>query len=260
MALPISIFIVTLNEADRIGRTISAVADLSDDIVVVDSGSNDGTQQLAKSLGARVIQNQWPGYGAQKNFAQDQCRNDWVFNLDADEVVTADLRDEIQLLFANGSPHAGAYAMRIVDVFPGDAKPRPMAYGYNRVRLYRKEKGRFSLSAVHDVVELQAGVCQAQLRSDILHYSVRSLGEQISKFNAYTDAQVADLNDRGVAIPLWRIYSEFPLAFLKAFILRRHFMAGRYGFLTAMNYAIFRHLRVAKYYETRRAVLLGQRK
>lgn len=252
MTLPISIFIVTLNEADRIKRTISAVAELSNDIVVVDSGSSDGTRQIAESVGARVIQNTWPGYGAQKNFAQNQCRHDWVFSLDADEVVTGELGREIRSLFENGGPNADAYAVNIVDVFPGDVKPRLWAYGYNRVRLYRKDVGRFSLSTVHDVVELQPGTLQGKLRYDIHHYSLRSLGQQISKFNDYTDALVADINLRKVRISALRIYCEFPIAFLKAFILRRHFIGGRYGFLTAMNYAIFRHLRVAKYYEAHR--------
>ncbi|GMA76660.1 hypothetical protein GCM10025880_30770 [Methylorubrum aminovorans] len=85
--LPISVFIIVKNEADRLGASLAAVRDLADDIVVVDSGSTDGTQALAASLGARVIHNDWPGYGRQKRFAEGQCRHDWVLNLDADEVV-----------------------------------------------------------------------------------------------------------------------------------------------------------------------------
>lgn len=254
--LPISVFIVTLNEADRIGRTLNAIMNLSTDIVVVDSGSNDGTQEIAASLGARVVPNEWLGYGAQKNFAQDLCQHDWVLNLDADEVVTPRLRDEIRALFGGDGPLADAYAVRVVDVVPGDTAPRTFAYAYNRVRLYRKLKGRFSLSTVHDVVQMQTGSRSAQMQGKIYHYSIRNLGEQVSKFNAYTDAQVADLNERGADVSLLRIWLEFPLAFLKAYILRRHFLGGGYGFLIAMNYAMFRHLRVAKYYEAKRGASL----
>ena len=250
--LPISVFIITLNEADRIGRTLKAIMNLSTDIVVVDSGSNDGTQKIAAALGARVVPNEWPGYGAQKGVAQDLCQHDWVLNLDADEVVTPRLCDEIRTLFGGYGPVADGYAVRIFDVIPGDTEPRAFAYGYNRLRLYRKAKGRFSLSTVHDVVQMQAGSRSAQLQGKIYHYSIRSLGEQVSKFNAYTDAQVSDLNQRGAEVSLLRIWLEFPLAFLKAYILRRHFIGGGYGFLIAMNYAMFRHLRVAKYYEARR--------
>ncbi|MDP3317718.1 MAG: glycosyltransferase, partial [Bosea sp. (in: a-proteobacteria)] len=73
----LSIFIIARDEADRIERTIKAVRSLSDDIVLVDSGSTDGTQEIAARLGARVIFNNWPGYGQQERFAEDQCRHDW---------------------------------------------------------------------------------------------------------------------------------------------------------------------------------------
>lgn len=257
MTLPISVFIVTLNEADRIERTIRAVSEMCAEVVVVDSGSSDGTPQLARSLGARVIHNDWPGYGAQKRFAQEQCRHDWVFNLDADEVVTAALASEIRALFAHGQPDSEAYTVRFAEVYPGDEKPRPFAYSKGRIRLYKKQSGRFSLSSVHDTVELQPGVSHAKLGSPAHHYSMRSLGLEISKFNAYTDAQVTDLEQRKVNLPVLRIYLEFPIAFLKAFIGRRHCIGGHYGFLVAMNYAIFRHLRLAKHYEARRAAARG---
>ena len=100
--LPLSVFIIAKNEADRIGETIRAVRDLTDDLVVVDSGSTDGTQDVAEELGARVIFNAWPGYGPQKRFAEEQCRHDWLLNLDADEVVPPDLAAEIAALFAAG--------------------------------------------------------------------------------------------------------------------------------------------------------------
>jgi len=82
---------------------------------------------------------------------------------------------------------------------------------------------------------------------------VRSIGDQIAKLNAYSDRQADDLEARAKSIAIWRIFTEFPLAFLKAYIVRRHFVRGIYGFITAMNFAFYRWLRVAKYYE-RRAV------
>ena len=117
---PLSIFIIAQNEADRIGRTIEAARGLSDDIVLVDSGSTDGTQALAEALGARVIFNAWPGYGQQKRFAEEQCRHDWLLNLDADEVVPPDLAAEISALFAAGTPPKDAYKVRIAEIFPGE--------------------------------------------------------------------------------------------------------------------------------------------
>jgi glycosyltransferase involved in cell wall biosynthesis len=258
-SLPLSIFIITLNEADRLGAVLEAVRGVSDDVVVIDSGSNDGTQELARSQGARLIENPWSGYGLQKRFAEDQCRHDWVLNLDADEVPTPSLIKEILELFKDGSPVCDAYAIRIVEVFPTESEPHPLAYGLSPVRLYRRSKGRYSSSTVHDRVELAAGTKTGHCKSIILHHSVRSLGDQITKLNRYTDAQALNLEARGITIPAWRVLFEFKLNFIKAYIGRRHFLRGIYGFLTAMNYAFARHLRLAKHIERQRMKEKGTR-
>jgi glycosyltransferase involved in cell wall biosynthesis len=250
--LPLSIFIIAQDEADRIGDTIRAVRGLTDDLVVVDSGSSDGTPAIAEALGARVIHRPWPGYGPQKRFAEDECRHIWLLNLDADEVVPPELKANIRALFAGGEPPLPAYRLGIAEIFPGESRPHPFAYTLWPVRLYRKDKGRYSPSLVHDRVELASGVKAARLPGVIHHFSVRSLGDQLDKLNRYSDQQAHDLEVRGVSIPTWRLYFEFPANFLKAYIGRRHFARGAYGFLTAMNYAISRHLRVAKHYERRR--------
>jgi glycosyltransferase involved in cell wall biosynthesis len=249
--LPLSIFIIALNEADRIGNTIAAVQALSDDIVLVDSGSTDGTQAIAERLGARVIFNPWPGYGQQKRFAEEHCRHDWLLNLDADEVVPADLAAEIAALFAKGAPAADAYKLRIAEIFPGERAPHRFAYALAPVRLYNKAKGRYSPSPVHDRVDLSPDARVARLRGTVHHFSVRSLGEQMEKLNSYSDAQADDLDARGATVSVFRLIVEFPANFIKAYIGRRHALRGVYGFMTAMNYAFYRYLRVAKHWERR---------
>ncbi|RDJ25287.1 glycosyltransferase family 2 protein [Bosea caraganae] len=248
---PLSIFIIARDEADRIGRTISAVRELSDDIIVVDSGSTDGTQAVAEGLGARVLFNPWPGYGQQKRFAEEQCRHNWMLNIDADEVVPADLATEIAALFANGEPAADAYKLRIAELFPGENAPHRFAYALAPVRLYRRDKGRYSPSPVHDRVDLLPEARVASLKGTIHHYSVRSLGEQMAKLNAYSDAQADDLDQRGETISVFRMVAEFPANFIKAYIGRRHALRGIYGFMTAMNFAFYRYLRAAKHWERR---------
>jgi len=250
--LPLSVFIIARNEADRLGATIRAVRDLTDDLIVVDSGSTDGTQALAESLGARVIHHDWPGYGPQKRFAEEQCRHAWLLNLDADEVVPDTLAGEIRALFAKGEPAHPAWRIGIAEIFPGEAKPHPFAYTLHPVRLYRKDRGRYSSSPVFDRVDLEPGATAGRLKAKIHHFSVRSLGDQLDKLNRYSDQQADDLEARGVVIPSWRVFVELPGNFLKAYFGRRHFARGTYGFLTAMNYAISRHLRIAKHYERRR--------
>ncbi|SFI34784.1 Glycosyltransferase involved in cell wall bisynthesis [Bosea sp. OK403] len=248
---PLSIFIITRDEADRIARTIEAVRALSDDILVVDSGSTDGTQAIAESLGARVVFNPWPGYGPQKRFAEDLCRHDWLLNLDADEVVPTDLATEITELFSQGQPAADAYKLRIAEIFPGEPAPHRFAYALSPVRLYRKAKGRYSPSPVHDRVDLAPDARVARLKGTVHHYSVRSLGEQMDKLNGYSDAQADDLDRRNATLSVFRLVAEFPANFIKAYIGRRHALRGVYGFMTAMNYAFYRYLRVAKHWERR---------
>ncbi|MGO4523508.1 glycosyltransferase family 2 protein [Microvirga sp. 2MCAF35] len=256
--LPVSVFIIAKNEADRIGATIRAIRGLTDDIVVVDSGSTDGTQAVAEELGARVIFNPWPGYGLQKRFAEDQCRYDWLLNLDADEEVSPELLAEIRRLFASGEPPCQAYGIRIAETYPGERAPHPLAYRIAPVRLYHQDSGRYSSSLVHDRVDLKPKTKVGKLKGLVHHRSVRSLGDQLAKLNSYADQQAVDLEVRGVSIPTWRVYFEFPAAFLKVYFGRLHFLRGTYGFLISMNYATWRHLRLAKHYERKRLGALAK--
>lgn len=251
-AVPVSCFIIAKNEADRIGRTIQSVCSWVDEVIVIDSGSTDGTQDVARQLGAVVIENEWPGYGLQKRFGEDACRNTWLLNLDADEEVTAELAAEVRALFADGGPAPDGYEISIVDLLPREERPGRFAHALVPVRLYRRDRGRYSDSPVHDRVEFETGARIARLKGIVLHRSIRSLGEQIAKLDRYSDMQADDFIARGRRLSLVRVYMEFPAAFVKAWLGRRLVLRGTYGFLVAMNYAIFRHMRVAKIYERTR--------
>ena len=98
--LPISCFIIAKNEADRIAQTIESVEGLVDEIIVIDSGSTDGTQDLVKELGCKLYYNKWHGFGPQKRFGEDKARNKWLLNLDADEYLSNELKAEIRDLFS----------------------------------------------------------------------------------------------------------------------------------------------------------------
>ena len=249
--LPLSVFIIARNEADRIGEAIRAVRGLSDDIVLVEfrlDGRHSGRCRGPRSAGHRA---RLARLRAAKRFAEEQCRHVWMLNVDPDEVVPEDLADEIRSLF-EGTPRHDAYRIKIAEMFPGETVPHPIAYALAPVRLYRRDRGRYSASLVHDRVDLAPGASVGRLKGTIHHRSVRSLGDQIAKLNRYSDQQAVDLEIRGVSIPTWRLFFEFPAAFVKAYIGRRPIVRGTYGFLTAMNYAISRHLRLAKHYERRR--------
>ena len=247
--IPVSIFIITKNEENRIRATLNPAIELANEVIVIDSGSTDKTQKICEELGVQFIVKEWKGYGLQKRFGEKQCKNKWLLNLDADEVMSPKLVSELRQLFENGEPSKSAWKIPRINIYPGETKIHKLTYIETPVRLYTLESGRFSESPVHDRVLLNNGVKIGQLKNKIYHYSTISLGDDLRKYNAYTDLQIEDIEMKGRILAPWRIVTEFPLAFMKAYILRFYFLRGRFGYLLALNYAIFRHLRVAKYFE-----------
>jgi glycosyltransferase involved in cell wall biosynthesis len=242
--LPLSIFVIAFQEADRIGRTLAAVKQLADDVVVVDSGSTDGTQTIAERHGARVIANGWPGYGPQKRFAEDQCRYDWVLNLDADEVATPELIAEIRKIFAS-EPMCSGYRFRTVTVYPGQTKPRWLADSHNFIRLYNRKHMRFSDSLTDD--EVQPGQHSvAKLSGTALHFSFRKLEDIAPKLLKYARLQTHEkAKAKSVLAMQFRYYiTEFPMQFLKYYIGRRHLTGGWTGLRYAATLAYSKRTRL----------------
>lgn len=246
--LPISVFIIALNEADRIGRAINSVREWVDEVIVIDSGSSDDTRTLAEQLGAKTFYNAWAGYGLQKRFGEDQCRNRWLLNIDADEEVTPELAHEIQALFVGGEPTMTGFFLPARDMLPGEKTLSPFAHTNNVLRLYNREKARFSDSPVHDSVIVREGETK-MLSQPLLHRSFRSLAHAIEKMNRYSDAQAQNLLRRGLSYPHLRLLTEFPVAFFKVYFLRGYVWRGWRGFINAVLYGFTRFIRIAKYLE-----------
>ncbi|MTI18517.1 glycosyltransferase family 2 protein [Rhodobacteraceae bacterium RKSG542] len=246
--LPISVFIITKDEEDRILMAIDSVKDWVDEIIVVDSGSTDRTTQIAEEAGAKVYFNEWNGYGEQKRFAEDQCRNTWLLNIDADEAISRDLASEIQNLF-RPLPEKDIYKVHIVDVFPHEKTAKKWAYGYWQYRLYNREKGRFSSSSVHDTVRPDKDATIGVLKGKMDHRSQRSIQFVVEKMNRYSDMQLDDMIAKGRHISAFRLFTEFPVAFFKSYFIRRAFLYGGWGIVIANNYAFSRFIRIAKYYQ-----------
>lgn len=245
--LPISVFVIAKNEADRIPYTIKSVVDWVDEVHVVDSGSEDNTREVSRSLGANVVFNEWPGYGPQKNFGESLCHNDWLLNLDADEEVTPELRAEIEALFAAGEPEHKVYSVAIrLMHFIEEAG----TYGHvvRQKRLYHRDYAGFKASTVHDSVEWttpeegEVGV----LHGAFNHRSFRSYKHMVDKINFYTSMQAEDMFRKGRKPAGWRVVIEPLFSFIKAYFIRAYITRGMTGFLEAVIYAFSRTLRLAK--------------
>jgi len=237
---PVSCTIIARNEADRIARAILSVRGLVDEVIVVDSGSTDGTQKISQDLGARVVHNDWVGYGPQKRFAEDIARNDWILNLDADEWLSDDLREELRALIEAG-PAASSYRMRVTIVYPHRETPAPFADSTICLRLYDRRRARFAESLVHDNVPDQPDT--VTLRGRVWHKSFRSLAEVVRKELAYFELQKKEKR-KNRALLLMRLPIEFPWQFFRYYILSRHVFGGLYGFALATTIAFMRFLRL----------------
>lgn len=252
MPVPISAFIIAKNEEKRLPKTISALQPWVDEIIVVDSGSSDRTMDIARALGAKVVFNEWNGYGSQKSFAERLCRNDWVLNVDADEVVTPQLAAEIGAIFAPGRSVApGAYRARILTIYPGDVKPRHWPKDYNEVRLYHRSVGAYREHAVYDRVILRDAEPR-QLRQPIFHYSYLSFSHLVEKNNNFSSFRAMNSKRRSSLNLKFRLATEFPLQFFKCYIGRRHVTGGWKGFYFALCHAFMRTTRIAKMLELAR--------
>jgi glycosyltransferase involved in cell wall biosynthesis len=246
--LPISCFIITKNEADRIVPTIRSVSDWVSEVIVVDSGSTDGTQEIAASAGASVTFRAWTGFGPQKRFGESLCKHDWVLNIDADEVVSPELALEIQEMFAKGLPPLAAYALRINDVYPGWTKPRWGANDHLNARLYDRRKVQFKDSPIHDSVDTR-GHKVGKLKAEVHHRSARTFDDALAKSIDRGKVFADHAAKRSILSLRIRLVFEFPLAFIKFYFFRRHVTGGLAGFQMAMFGAISRFVRIVRMLE-----------
>lgn len=247
--LPISCFIIAQDEADRIPLTIRSVRDWVDEVIVVDSGSTDDTVAVAEGLGARVVHNEWRGYGPQKVFGESLCRNDWILNLDADESITPALRDEIAALFRGGEPPRPLYRLRVTTVYPHHDAPRLMAEYKNVIRLYDRRVAGFPDHPTWDAITPPPGAAVGQTRAPCLHHTWRSVGHYMEKINAYTTMQAAHQPLRPMPELVVRLVFGVPLDFLKAYVWRRHFTGGSFGLIVSGLFVVSRFLKNAKMIE-----------
>lgn len=250
--LPISVFIIAKDEADRIPYTINSVRNWVDEVIVIDSGSMDDTVNVAESLGARTVFHAWQGYGPQKVFGETLCKNNWLLNLDADEEITPELKTEIQDLFANGEPAIKGFYLRIMMLFSHEAALPAFGAGTRQLRLYHKDHAGFKSEYVHDSVVMKDNGPSSILNAPVAHRCFRDHFHTVEKMNRFTSMQAEDLVKKERRPGAIEILFTPPVAFLKCYFLRRYFAYGLDGFIQSVIYAFGRTLRLAKARELNR--------
>ena len=244
----LSVYIVTYNEEERLGRTLKAAKKVADEIIVVDSGSTDKTTEIASLNGAKVIYNKWKSYCEQKHFAQNQCTNDWVLLLDADEVLSNDLIKEIKEIKKN--PLYNAYKIKIADMLPHDTKPSIFAHRFNPIRLYNRKFANMPKDKMNkDRIDVAPNQKIGQLKSEIYHYSFVCVEQLVEKFNRHSTELQKTLQKEDRKFSTFRLYTEFPRQFLRYYLFKGYIFRGKEGFICANVTAWFRFLKVAKWFE-----------
>lgn len=240
MTVQISAVIIAYNEEQNIEDAIRSV-DWADEILVIDSESTDRTVDLARSLGARIITNPWPGFSEQKQLGADSATYDWILSLDADERVSDDLRKEIERV----GPSADGFRIPRLSFYLG----RPIRHGGwypdHQLRLFDRRKGKWNGAVIHESVKMDDEARVADLRGEILHYTIRSLDEH----NKMIAERYAPLGARKMleegrqTSPLKAVFSAW-FAFLRAYFLKLGFMDGFAGFCIAYfsaHHAFMKH-------------------
>lgn len=245
---PISVFIIAKNEADRIAQVIKAAKEIADEILVIDSGSSDDTCKIALKLGAKVLFNPWKGYGPQKIFGENNCRNKWILNIDADEEISPELSAEIKEIFSQKiDKNIAGFRVKIVNKFRFEKTPKKWAYFYNQFRLYNKDLAGFKNSAIHDSVEAKSAKYEIrQLKNIIHHQSFRSFSHWIEKINSYSQMQAEDSFKKGKNSSLLKTFLTPIVAFFKAYFVRRYFIYGFNGLIYSMLFAFSRFAKAIK--------------
>ncbi len=227
----ISACIIALNEADRIGDCLASLA-FCDEIVLVDSGSTDGTCELAAARGARVIRRSFEGYRAQKDFAVSQAAHDWVLCLDADERVTPALRASIETARDAGFDEAAGYRFARATEYFGRFLRHGNAYPDRVLRLFDRRRGGWRAGReIHEHVTVDGAV--ATLAGDLEHRAYRSLDDQLARYRRYAAMMAEHMHVSGrrghlhnlIVNPCWR--------FFRGYVLRGGFLDGWRGLLFA---------------------------
>jgi len=248
MATPLSAVVIARNETARIAACLESVRSLANEVLVMDSGSTDGTQALSSKLGARVIETDWPGYGRQKNRAVAAAAHDWVLCLDADERVSPELAASIRAVLA--TPHACGFRMRRCNRFLGRDLRHGEGYPDWSLRLFDRRRGRWSEDPVHEKVIVDGRV--EALVGDLRHDSAESLAQYIVKQDQYSTLAARAAFAQGRRTSAVQVALSPLVRFLKFYVARLGFLDGVPGLIHIAIGSFASFLKHAKLWEMQR--------
>lgn len=239
----LSIIIVTKNEIQNIKECIESAL-FADEILVIDSGSTDGTIELARSMGASVLETSWPGYGPQQNKAIESCKGDWIYSLDADERITPELATEIkkaireEKFFVFDVPRSSLFVDQFMEYsgwWPDRTK-----------RLFKRNYAKFTTHEIHAHLATEHRI--GHLKHPMLHYSYRDLDSVLEKMNRYSSGSARDLNKTKTSSNLFDAITHGTWAFIRTYFIKCGFLDGEQGLILAIVNAETTYYKYLKHY------------
>lgn len=232
----LSVTVITLNEADRIRRCLDSVKNIADEIIILDSGSTDGTQEVLAEYTDKIFNTDWPGFGKQKQRALEKAQYDWVLAIDADEALDLDMQQWLLNFLSKDRQDVTAVKMPWAVTIYG----KRLDYGRSArspLRMFWREGASFTDAEVHEEI-LHAAGSTVIADGRLLHFTHRNYGHALEKNNEYAwlGSQKYFRNGKRCHSLTMALLRSF-WTFFQIYIIRRGFLDGSVGFLMAMNYA-----------------------
>jgi glycosyltransferase involved in cell wall biosynthesis len=247
--VPVSAVLITYNEESVIAETLSKLS-WCDEIVIVDSGSTDKTLDICRQFGCRIFSRPFSGFGDQKKFAVSKAVNDWILCIDADEVLTKALVNEIRHELHQADIRYAAFSVPRTLVFMKKVFRYGKETGSYVTRLFNRTRGNWNNAFVHESVEVNGPV--KKLKGKILHYSYHSYNQFLGKINLYSTLGAKKLQHRPVRKSRSLVILAIPFNFFRYYILHRNFMNGYRGFSWSVLNTFYHFIKYLKAEENRR--------
>lgn len=243
----LSVVIITKNEEKNIGRCLQSIEGLTDDIVVVDSGSEDLTYSICKEYNVRFFTTEWKGYSATKNYANSLAKYPLILSLDADEALSSELKDSISEVLKKQK--TSAYSMNRLTNYCGKWIKHGGWYPDKKIRLFNYDEGLWDDSLIHESIVLKNGSPVIHLKGDLLHYSYHSISEHISQANKFTELTAYAAFKSGKKSSVFKVLFNPQIKFIKDYIIKLGILDGFYGLVIAYISSFATFLKYVKLYQ-----------
>ncbi len=239
-----SVFIITLNEEANIANALDKMAEF-DEVILVDSGSTDDTVKMAKRYpNVKIFYKDFQGFSEQKAYALSLCSNDWVLNIDADELLTDEFVNAVRTTIAEDKIDAlesTRTLLRWGKTPKGFSKPERL------IRFFRKSKGSYPARRVHESIQIDGKIGLTE--ATILHCENLSLSERLAKSNRYSELRAIDKYECGSSVSIVSVVLSFPATFIRLYLFKGLCFDGVEGVLTSMNASFYAFMKYAKLWE-----------